>query len=238
MVRVSGIEEREKDRQAQEAESQQRGKEHALPARSSSSAGRTPYRAGRRFICHPRLRFHVLGIRLAYLPGPRVVLFSGLFFIPFKSMAKGWRAWMQTLLFALTYFLIQSLLNTLLLIFIGNGHIRVNLRCCGILHRMGHWLETLQQWMPLKIIIEQHTAQIRMANITNTKHIIGLTFKPVRRWPDRNHAIYLRHLRVQTHLELQQLATGQRTQVIDTLQVVKHIGSGNTTEQIKSQLIP
>src|SRR5258707_1871199 len=146
------------------------------------------------------LRLFVLDIRSTYLPAS--LLLDCFFFVTLKSMAERRRAGMQALLLALAHFLIQRSLDALLLVLTGNGHVGINLGCRGVLDCMRHWMKALDQRITLKIVVQEHAAQIWMACVANTVHIIRLALQPVGRWPDRDHAINFRLLVVQAHLDL------------------------------------
>src|SRR5256886_9625720 len=103
-----------------------------------------------------------------------------------KGVSKGWRSRMQALLHTLTKLLLHHMLDAFLLEFARYRHIGVDLRRSAILHRHRHLVETLEQWISLKIIVQQHPPQVWMASEPDAKEIIGLALQPVRGLPDRN----------------------------------------------------
>ena len=95
----------------------------------------------------------------------------------------------------------------------------------------------LAAWIALEIVIQQHTAQVGMTREFDAIHIVGLAFQPVGGRPDRYDAINLWFFRIEAHLDLKQLLARERAQVIDGLQVVKHIYARNAAQHIKTELI-
>ena len=135
---------------------------------------------------------------------------------------------MQALLHTLTKLLLHHMLDAFLLEFARNRHIGVDLRRSAILHRQGHLVETLEQWVSLKIIVQQHPPQVWMASEPDAKEIIGLALQPVRGLPDRNNAIHLRLLVFQPDFQLQKLVSCRRTHMIHRFKMIKHINTGYT----------
>src|SRR5215471_3012174 len=99
-------------------------------------------------------RFRLARHRLRRLTN--TLLFCFFLLMSFKRVAKGWRAWMQAFLHPLSQFLLHHMFHALLLVFSGNGHIRIDLSRCWLLDSEWNLVEALEEGIAHKIIIEQH----------------------------------------------------------------------------------
>src|SRR5947209_17905108 len=117
-------------------------------------------------------------------------------------MAKGGRTWMQALLETLPEFFLHHVFHAALLIFPCDSHVWIDLSGGGLLEGIRNLVEALEQRVAIKIIVEQHAPQVRMAGKANAIHILGLPPQPVGRWPAGDDVSHIRILVVGRNTDL------------------------------------